>query len=106
MKVRCKDGVPANREWRNRFKDAKIEDFLLEEGQVLQPIAGFDGQQDKQPFGNLTNGCAPNRDLSLFNSLYNGSHLIPSPSVPGGSVRNEDGEQCQRSAACPGTSSK
>ena len=25
IEVECKNGVPVNREWRNRFKDAKID---------------------------------------------------------------------------------
>ena len=25
MQVKCKNGIPVNREWRNRFKDSKID---------------------------------------------------------------------------------
>lgn len=26
--VKCKDGIPTNREWRNRFRDAKLDNCI------------------------------------------------------------------------------
>lgn len=28
VEVPCKNGIPTNREWRNRFKDAKIDECI------------------------------------------------------------------------------
>ena len=39
--VDCKGGVPVNREWRNRFKDAKVDDCIsIQEKESKQKKGG------------------------------------------------------------------
>jgi len=40
IEVKCKHGVPVTREWRNRFKDAKIDNCITIHAEKTKPSKG------------------------------------------------------------------